>query len=196
MLAPIRGDFANAGKAPRIPRAEASSRRRPGGGRVFALPQIALAGKPGQAHHDGPGLARGKLQRDEQSRAGAESAVGGRRRFEASAPGHVAPGHGQRVPPAAAKPGMIHLDRRFGYRRGKRAFLPRPFRRASTPQDKASFNRSHRLRVAVQGHEVFGIERKDRVLPGGRRDWQSDIPARQRAGTRCRRPPVQKGSSP
>ena len=89
------------------------------------------------------------------------SVTGGR--SIARAVGDVLPGHRQRIEPAAAEPGVVHLDRRVAHGGRERAFLPRLVLARPAPEDEPAGRGLHRLRVAAQRHEVLGVPGEHRL---------------------------------
>ena len=162
LLPPVGGQFLDAGKAARIPgpmrtlfRHCAWLRRR------LAFVQVRLAGVPGQAEHDCRRLARGDRQGHEKRGAGRRAAFTDRRAIEAGPFGHVFPGHGQGIEPAAAEPGAINTGGPVAHRGRDCQFFPGSRLSAATPESEAAGRGLHGLRVRAQRREVPGAEGED-----------------------------------
>src|SRR5438094_953369 len=159
MAAPIIGDLANVREPAGIPGFVISLNGLLAGFglRVLADAEIRLANVPRKAQHDGFRRARCQSERHEQRPPRRGAALGDGRVIVAFAVGNFLPRDRERIKPAAAKPGVIHLHRRIVHRGGERAFLPTPFLWPGAPEHESAGRDLHGIRILPTTMKFFAL---------------------------------------
>ncbi len=160
VVPPMTRDLMDVGKTFRVPRLMRIGWRGDAV-RILAEAQIRPGHMPGQSQRHRVRGAGGKPDRHEHRCAGRSAAFGHRRTFLAHAVSDVIPGHCQRIPPSAPKPGMIDLRVGLGDRSREGALLPGLVLSRSAPENESARGCLDGVGIASHGHEIPGVERED-----------------------------------